>query len=398
MLLDEPSSKFKVYLTFPYTMKRNVRSDIKKYWEDAFVAVMGGGNVEVKIVTESIAPYYTMVYNDGNFTKNALNIDIGGGTTDMLFADIENNTFYYTSSKFAGNDIWGDGKQKVEKDLKDNGFVLDFEKKLNGNAIKVDQDGEDNPKTAYFQYKNIVDSSADLMSYIFRYEDKYRYTDFIRQSYNKFLPILCIHLGAILYHVAQVLTEKKMTIPSTITFSGMGAKYIHILSTEKEDVQDIVKMFLKTFMASMSEDGKCNMPSKLEVSFQENAKEVTAQGAMLVGHDALQNISDYEEIPLCVYGVNEKVNGKLVYGIAPKYKDEVVNNFEKFIDMFLNNTTIINFFKEFDIEFTKNFIDTIKNEAEQSFDLMAENKDTDDINETMFFWPLKNGLYKASKL
>lgn len=275
---------------------------------------------------------------------------------------------------------------------------MDFEKKLNGNAIKVDQDGEDNPKTAYFQYKNIVDSSADLMSYIFRYEDKYRYTDFIRQSYNKFLPILCIHLGAILYHVAQVLTEKKMTIPSTITFSGMGAKYIHILSTEKEDVQDIVKMFLKTFMASMSEDGKCNMPSKLEVSFQENAKEVTAQGAMLVGHDALQNISGYEEIPLCVYGVNEKVNRKLVYGIAPKYKDEVVNNFEKFIDMFLNNTTIINFFKEFDIEFTKNFIDTIKNEAEQSFDLMAENKDTDDINETMFFWPLKNGLYKASKL
>ena len=160
--------------------------------------------------------------------------------------------------------------------------------------------------------KAIVENSADLMSYVFRYEDKYRYTDFIRQSNKKFLPILCIHLGAILYHVAQVLTEKEITIPSTITFSGMGAKYIHILSTEKEDVHDIVKVLLQTFMASMSEDGKCDMPSRLKVSFQENAKEVTAQGAMLVGHKSLQDISDYEEDPLCVYGVNEKVNHKLV--------------------------------------------------------------------------------------
>lgn len=398
MLLHAPCSKFKVYLTFPYTMKRNVRSKITEYWNDAFDVVMGHGNVEVKKVTESIAPYYTMVSNGGNFTKNALNIDIGGGTTDMLFADIENNKFYYTSSKFAGNDIWGDGKQKVEKVLKNNGFVLDFESKLNGNAIKVPQDGEDNPKTAYFQYKNIVENSADLMSYVFRYEDKYRYTDFIRQSNKKFLPILCIHLGAILYHVAQVLTEKEITIPSTITFSGMGAKYIHILSTEKEDVHDIVKVLLQTFMASMSEDGKCDMPSRLKVSFQENAKEVTAQGAMLVGHKSLQDISDYEEDSLCVYGVNEKVNHKLVYGEAPKYKNEVISNFENFLDMFLNNSKIINFFKEFDIEFTPKFIETIKNEAEKSFDLMAENGATDDISETMFFWPLKNGLYEASKL
>lgn len=392
MLLHDPCSNFKVFLTFPYTMKRNVKSEIAKYWKNAFDTVMGEGRVTIERVTESIAPYYTMVSNGGNFTKNALNIDIGGGTTDMLFADIENNRFYYTSSKFAGNDIWGDGKQKVKNSNKSNGFVMDFEQKLRNNSIIVPD-----LKDAYNQYRNLVDNSADLMSYIFRYEDRYRYTEFIKNSKNKFLPILCAHLGALLYHVAQVLTVKEITIPSTITFSGMGAKYIHILSEEEEDVQDMVKLLLSTFIASMSKDKKCEMPKNFKVMFQENAKEVTAQGAMLVGYDSLEDISNYEEIPLRIYGMNQNVES-LVYGDAPKYKNEVIDEFYKFINMFLNNTDIIEFFDNFDIHFTKEFVETIKNEADQSFDLMADNNEGDVINETMFFWPLKNGLYAASKL
>ena len=100
------------------------------------------------------------------------------------------------------------------------------------------------------------------------------------------MPVLCVHLGAILYHVAQVLTERHITIPSTIKFSGMGAKYIHIISDNESDVQDIVKMLLSAFMESLSGD-KCKMPKNFKVSFQNNAKEVTAQGAMLPNHNSL---------------------------------------------------------------------------------------------------------------
>ena len=398
MLLHDPCTKFTVFLTFPYTMKRPVRNDIVKYWQNAFDVVMGIGNVSINRVTESIAPYYSMVSKGGNFTDNALNIDIGGGTTDMLFADVENNVFYYTSSKFAGNDIWGDGKQKVEvENVKDNGFVKDFEEKLKSNAIIVSTEGKDNPKDAYLQYKALVGNSADLMSYIFRYEDKYRYTDFIRLSKTKFVPILCVHLGALLYHVAQVLTEKNITIPSTITFSGMGAKYIHIISIEDEDIQDIVKLLLSSFMTSMSKDGKCKMPNNFTVIFQENAKEVTAQGAMLVKHESLEDISSYTETPLCIYGVGEDVP-KLTYEKVVGYRDNVIKNFEKFIKDFLYNDDIVSFFKEeFEIEFNEDLIGTLRNEAVQSFNLMSDNNKTDIVNETMFFWPLKNGLYKASK-
>lgn len=374
-------------------MKRTVRNEIAAYWEEAFDKIMGRGNVVIERVTESIAPYYSIISNDGNFTDNALNIDIGGGTTDMLFADVENKKFFYTSSKFAGDDIWGDGKHLVNNNQKDNGFVNDFETKLASHSLLV----SDDRSKGYEQYKSLVKKSADLMSYIFRYEDEFKYTGYIRQSKDKLMPVLCVHLGAILYHVAQVLTERHITIPSTIKFSGMGAKYIHIISDNESDVQDIVKMLLSAFMESLSGD-KCNMPKNFKVSFQNNAKEVTAQGAMLLNHNSLQNIRDYDKEPLCVFGIDKEISDELEYEDVPKYKNDVLKSYDKFLDAFVRDKKITRFFKEeFGIIFTDELVNKLENEASQSFDLMSRNTNADYVSETMFFWPLKNGLYAASK-
>lgn len=393
MLLQAPRTSFTVFITFPYTMKRTVRNEIASYWLQAFDMIMGNGNVEIERVTESIAPYYSMISNDGNFTDNALNIDIGGGTTDMLFADVEHKTFYYTSSKFAGDDIWGDGKHLVDNNKKDNGFVKDFETKLASHSLLVSEDRS----RGYEQYKSLVKKSADLMSYIFRYEDEFKYTGYIRQSKDKLMPVLCVHLGAIIYHVAQVLTERHITIPSTITFSGMGAKYIHIISDNESDVQDIVKELLSAFMESLSGD-KCKMPRNFEVRFQPNAKEITAQGAMLLNHNSLQDIRDYGEEPLCVFGIDKEISDELEYKDVPKYKNDVLKSYDKFLDAFVRDKKITHFFKEeFGIVFTDELVKKLENGASQSFDLMSRNPAADYVSETMFFWPLKNGLYEASK-
>lgn len=393
MLLQTPRTSFTVFITFPYTMKRTVRNEIADYWKEAFDKIMGKGNVEIERVTESIAPYYSMISNDGNFTENALNIDIGGGTTDMLFADVEHMTFYYTSSKFAGDDIWGDGKHLVDNNKKDNGFVKDFETKLTSHSLLVSEDRS----RGYEQYKSLVKKSSDLMSYIFRYEDEFKYTGYIRQSKDKLMPVLCVHLGAILYHVAQVLTERHITIPSTITFSGMGAKYIHIISDNESDVQDIVKMLLSAFMESLSGD-KCKMPKNFKVRFQNNAKEVTAQGAMLLNHISLQDIRDYDKEPLCVFGIDKEISDELKYEDVPQYKNDVLKSYDKFLNAFVRDKKITRFFKEeFGIIFTDELVRKLENEASQSFDLMSRNANADYVSETMFFWPLKNGLYAASK-
>lgn len=399
LMLDRPNSKVSVFLTFPHTMQRKTKNVIEGYWRDAFDKYLGNGNATVQRVTESIAPYYYMVSEGGDFTYNALNIDVGGGTTDMLFADIKHEKFYYTSSMFAGDDIWGDGKALVENQNKDNGFVADFEGKLGKGAIIVSSQRLE----GYKKYKQIVKKSSDLMSYIFRYDSEFKYCSHIARSTDKFVPLLCIHLGAILYHVAQVLKEKNIEIPSTITFSGMGSKYIHMISSNSEDIQDIVINMLSVFISSMSENNtEVKMPKKVKVKFQAEAKEATARGAMLVSHDSLKAISGYEENSLCVYGV-QTTEETLIYRDVPQYKKKLIEEFDKFLALFESNNKMTNLLKkEFGITFSKTLLDTIHQETDQSFNLMANQMNIDmlddEVNETMFFWPLKNGLYAASKL
>lgn len=400
MLLQNPNSNISVFLTFPYTMRQGIKNDIEGFWQNAFDRYFGAGNANITRVTESIAPYYYMVANNGNFTDNALNIDIGGGTTDMLFADIQNQRFYYTSSLFAGDDIWGDGKQLVDQQFKDNGFVQDFESKINNKEIRV----SDQRREGYERYKRIVRNSSDLMSYIFRYDSEFHYCEYIKNSKDKFIPILCIHIGAILYHVAQVLTQKNIGIPHTITFSGMGSKYLHMISSRNKDIEKIVGLMLTTFINSMSDGAeKVSMPQNFTVSFQNNAKEVTAQGAMLVNHQNLRMINEYTEQSLCVYGVPTSKE-TLVYNDVPTYKDSVIAEFGKFISLFADGNNDITKYlkKEFGIEFKEKLIGAILKAADQSFNLMSNQTDQSmhnvDVNESMFFWPLKNGLYEASKL
>ena len=92
--------------------------------------------VSITNTTESIAPYYYQVAMGMAHRENALNIDIGGGTTDMLFADVENKKLYYNSSMFAGNDIWGDGCHLVDDMIsKQNGFVQYFEQLLSSGDL-----------------------------------------------------------------------------------------------------------------------------------------------------------------------------------------------------------------------------------------------------------------------
>lgn len=389
MLSNKPTTKFTAYLTLPYTMSVTLKDDIEDYWVNAFNEIMGDNNVKVERSSESIAPYYYMIgVKHMKFKKNALNIDIGGGTTDMLFADIENGKLYYNSSLFAANDIWGDGKQLVEENVRmDNGFVQFFEQQLGSLSVTKDR------KDAYEKYKSLVKSSADLMSYIFRYNDEFNFISYIRNNKN-LMPILFVHLGALMYHVAQVLKEKGMTTPSTITFSGMGAQYIRMISTNVNSITDLIKTLLAHFLDSANP-----IPSDLKVTFQDSPKEVTAQGAMLQDNTALDDIKKYEEKELYVYGFSGAPL-QVTYDKVNAYRNQVIEMFNEFIDKFLKDDDIRKYLKKnYNVEFTHDFIKVLIDEAEMGFDLMAQSKDGNtDVEETLFFWPLKNGLYEVSKI
>lgn len=414
MLSETPTNKFDVYLTFPFTMKEVVQDKIRDFWTDAFREVMGEDNIKIDqaeekdntlhTLAESIAPYYFMLaQGEAAIKKNAVNIDVGGGTTDMLFVDVKNQSFYYDSSLFAGNDIWGDGTQLIDNGLSTNGFVDEFETKLAEGSINSAPERN----KAYAEYKQMVmnsdmpNKSADIMAYIFRYDDEFKFTRFLKEDDGKLKSVLFVHFAGLVYHVAQVLKEKNIEVPEVVSLTGKGSEYIRLIGSESI-VSRLFKGLLAAFMGYGFNDDDDEMPSKFRVIFQQNPKEVTAQGAMLSNHARLAKYADFRRRSLCVYGVELPDGVKSVkYGAAHDYRDLVMADFDNFINLFLHDDEVVEFIEDkTGVRLNVNLIEsTLRDAAENSFDVMAESRDADDkVKETFFFWPLKNGLYELSKL
>lgn len=387
LLSNNPVSQFKVCLTFPHTMGLVVKGRLNQFWKNAFDKVMGSQMVTITNTTESIAPYYYQVAMGMAHLENALNIDIGGGTTDMLFADVKNQKLYYNSSMFAGNDIWGDGCHLVGGMItKQNGFVQYFEQLLSSGVLPCSEARKD----AYNNYKNMVDNSADLMSYVFRYDDEFHFLENVINN-PQLLSLLYVHFAALLYHVTQVLKEKQMTMPTNITFTGMGSKYIQIISSDPTVITELAKMLLSEF------SGIRAMPANFKVSFEASPKEVTARGAMMAGHRQLESIAKYEQCKLCVYTAGD--GSELTYGKSAEVKQEAMAGYEKFLDGLFDNDRIKNYlWSQFGLKFPAGMKDKLLQEGSGSYDSMISSQDANDpLQETLFFWPFKNALYEASR-
>jgi hypothetical protein len=117
-------------------------------------------------------------------------------------------------------------------------------------------------------------TSADLMAYLFRRDTQKNIPNLIQTKQSTLYPLLLVHYGAIIYHVAMILKAKDWDIPKNINLTGMGSKYVHIIASQ-QNVTKLTAMLLKKFT------GK-DLPRDFKLTYSEsNAKEVTAQGALL---------------------------------------------------------------------------------------------------------------------
>lgn len=58
-----------------------------------------------------------------NYGEPYANIDIGGGTTDILYVNPTTKEANVYSAFFAANDLWNDGLDRVASSYKANGFL-----------------------------------------------------------------------------------------------------------------------------------------------------------------------------------------------------------------------------------------------------------------------------------
>ena len=387
------TEKIKVAVTYPLAMRPIQLRTIKGAWRKAWNSLIDQGTEfpERNFMIESVAPYkYSAVTNATLRRTDAyVNMDIGGGSTDILY--YKEGTFGRpTKSRaysvfFAANDLWGNGISPARRSDKDNGFILNFEKGLDA-AKKAD----------ISNYKGIASNSSDVVTYLFSKPQEYHFADSIRQS--PIASIAVVHFASIIYYLANIIKTSGLEIPACINFSGMGSKYIDIIVGSNEELLNLVKIIFKYVGLEAG---------NIKVSRDKNPKEVTALGAAFMLDPLSTNVETPKSATIYCVDSEEEMNDPLTYADALtervwRLTEKEMEKFEELLKSqnftaAVNNVGIMYSFESLAQNgFNTNAFQASYVTMAESFRNMSDEDRLSNLKDSPFFWALKDTLYNVA--
>lgn len=385
-LLNGGSENFSVVVTYPISMHPGDLESFKNSWEAAKQLVRCE---QVKIVyrTESVAPYYSYLV-DMNYGESYANIDIGGGTTDILYVNPISKEANVYSAFFAANDLWNDGLDRVAAKAKANGFLKYYM------ALCCNNLGD--KKNELDKVVNTSSSSADVINYLFTNDFWSRFSSEIKAS-REMMQLPIIHFSALCFYTAYILHMGEVEIPKNVSFTGMGSKYISLINQSEAGIARIINAIFKK--AGEIFDNPDLKNANVSVKFPPNPKEITAEGA-LISKNYPNSINPSEDI---YFGFDEEIPGKTfrIRDIDAGVQSNVLSFFKKFIDL-LRDESVTDVFVDLGYDISPDIISALSQNSTSSFVQMkdrikAGQIDSAKVTEPMFFWPLKNSLYVIGK-
>lgn len=394
----------KITWFYPGSMAPNRLRRLKDTWNEAYKEYFGTEGMPTNM-TESAAPiqYFFRRYSTAT---SLVNVDIGGGTTDIAFA---NNKVieYVTSMRFGSNTLFENAFSDLDLD---NGIV-DYHK---GEILKVlEEKGLEELKSVYNSENNA--HPANMASFLFGLKDNTlpkkagvneKAIDFnyiLQEDYN-FKIVFIVFYTSIIYHIAQITKNLGLEAPRHISFSGNGSKVIRIISTDNE----ILKKYTKVIFEKVLEKPYGKELDLLGLEKDANPKSSTCKGG-LIGEN---NNNDYKSIVFKSDCTGIVESGDTYKTITADYKNKTINAIEAFFRfVFEDMAKSFNFDKNFGV---KNPIISIARQSATK-DLatfldkgLAQRQEEtnleDEIEETFFFYPIKgvlqtisNDIYKSLK-
>jgi len=391
---------------YPLSLNQFAQNMFSEKWTKLFKEIFHTEETSHALynITESVAPYYYWRKSGKvvpNQTEVLLNIDIGGGSTDLLFF-VEQQPQYGTSFRFAGNHLWGDGFADISQ--KDNGFLLALSNYIerlppSENVRRLTQYLDEAQKKNEFR-------SEDIMNLLFshnEYEKGKTLTQALaKMSYLRIL--LMIHYAAIVYHSGQLLKYLNIKVPRYITFSGRGSLYINILAGGRDpsNVKHLSEIILKKVCDH-------EPPSNFELLQSEKPKEATANGGVyLRENNSFRNVKTATVKLLGVDASQEIEHDKISYNqYDEEIKKNVLQNAQDLLQFIFEDAAVLkcieNFGIEADFEVLKEKMLTPPSLLGDSFDrgwakMKSMNKSEHHLlSETLFFLPFIHTLYELSK-
>ena len=394
--LNGGGGDFKVVATYPLSMSVPEVQAFKNAWKSA-ARWLNINEANIKFEIESVAPYYSFLAGL-KFGQPYMNLDIGGGTTDILHVNPKpggKDASAVFSALFAANDIWGDGVNDANNKL-ENGFI-DFY--MQSDAYKI------LPDTKKLELKAVLEkaglSSSDFISYLFTHDkdakDPLNFSQTITSS-SEMMRVIIVHFASLMYYTAIILDLAELKIPKKITFTGMGSKYIKLITDDEATLSLIVSRIFAYYGKLV--DNNDLRAANIQIQFSEEPKLVTAQGGLIMESKPLKD----HLIPdncLCHGYTNEEYGTTVTYGQMSSMKKGILDSFNKFCGLFVEDS-MVQALSKLGLDIPTNFVNTMKEYAESSFDIVLNDNSDEQkaqfaIGDPMFFWPLKETLYQMTK-
>ena len=374
-------------------------NQFKQKWDEAYQDIFKTNEFTVSL-TESVAPYYYLTATNQvvpNRDENVVNIDIGGGTTDLLFLKGQQPA-YSTSFRFAGDDLWGEGYSRLHGSGKHNGFLQLYRQESRNVPVSG---SEQEARTAFeLAMNNDQFRSADVVSLLFSYDDELKFSHQLMKARHLRI-IFYLHYTSIIYHVAQLVKHLELETPRYFCFSGKGSLYIKLLSGGPNMM--VVERLTKTILRKVT--GK-EPKQNFKIILANNPKEATANGGVLFQGSAQQ--ADYghiQEVKLIGGQELQDIRSNFITTeqIDSSIRQSVVENAKAFVKLVLQDPEVTSLLPDVGVQIDPNFLlPYLQNEVEDSLSIglnqTHQNLRTDEVlAETLFFYPFKQTLYQLSR-
>ena len=395
LALEGDLSQTKITWFYPNSMSRNQKNRFGEVWRKAYEKFFGGMDSNVIEMSESYAPI--AFYNGTEQTvHDLLSIDVGGGTTDMCYAE-GNEVKFITSFRFAGNSLFEDS---IGKSQKRNGIISYFEPILRSNVegcpeaskhiASIYEDSDAQIATSLFVLKSVKDfEKVDI--------EKIDFVSLLRND-QYFKMEFIIFFTSILYHAGKIIKGRNLNFPRHIAFSGNGSNIIRVLEKDcgKKSLQELAVAVLE-----VSSGKKCS--GKLEIlglDKVDDLKSTTCKGGLLCDEDAM-------DVDFRNKNVILKTDGKFTSDedLYSRVDDELLDSvLQEIMDYFATLKKIggrnqFDFKDAFAIELEKSWeiLDDILSDRNDVRRFICKGIDArkasdDYISETLFFYPIASIL------
>ena len=406
-------AKTRLVWFYPLSMRVGDIHKMESNWSKIFKEVFGVEATERNLIQmpESVAPYYFYT-NASSFHASAstvASIDIGGGTSDIVVYEPNNNQpSLLCSFRFAANVLFGDGFNDPSGDTNPmlQKYVSYFKQLFDADDDK------------YGELNGILDDitekrkSEDVNAFLFsiannkatRGNDTFSYN--MRLNEDGMRKIIFVYFySTLIYYVARTMKHRKLNMPQSIMFSGTGSKVLDIVGNQR-DLNLLTQTILEdVFGEKFGEDG-------FEVVMErKEPKQITCRGALKQVRTAeginaiteLNGLLDNFENPL-KYNYSMLPKEQLCYGDMQKeeIKEQLINEVKAFNEYFISLCDRIHVLDRFLVDsrslirFKENVNKYLEHHLLSGWNFVNRNQEpkneSDAIEDTVFFYPIVGSI------